>query len=78
MGNHRLIEEELEKRDGEYFIPQKMVEPEVYKLDTDKIESLEDVKLILKGLNLTITNYSGELDDEQKLLIKKGIFKKQD
>jgi hypothetical protein len=78
MGNHRLIEDELEKRDKEYFQPQKLAEPEVYKLDIDNIKSLEDVKLILKGLNLTITRYSGELDEEQKLLVKKGIFKKQD
>lgn len=46
----------------------------IYSLDIDNIKTLEDIKLVLKGLNLSIHSY-GSLNQEQQELIDKGYFK---
>jgi len=46
-----------------------------FTLDTDKIESLEDVKLILKSMDMQIYWYSEECPEKFKTLYDKGLLK---
>ena len=59
------------------FDPENMVigVMEVYKLDADSIKTIEDVALILKGLDIQILNYGDGLADETQGLVDKGFFK---
>ena len=60
------------------FDPENMVlgAMEVYKLDADSIKTIEDVALILKGLDIQILNYGDGLADETQELVDKGFFRR--
>lgn len=51
--------------------PSELKQPKGYKLDTDKIQSLNDVLLILKSLNLIVYDNYEHFDEIKHLL--KGI-----
>lgn len=46
-----------------------------YKLDTDKIETLEDVKLVLKAMDMTIYWPGDQVPEKFKTILERGFLK---
>jgi hypothetical protein len=65
--------EELEKSMEEPTL--KLTSDNRFEIDTDKIETLDDVKEVIKAMQMTIYWYSEECPDKFKKLLERNLLK---